>query len=132
MDICKLFNGIKYFNLEFNNVVDDSELLLIEEIIIKALRSTKPLILPRPNILKKEVKIDCNHSHEHAIMIVNCKNQKGILCYIINIFDNLGIDITSAKIHTKINRVNDLFLIEKNGNFCNNTQLIIKELTTLK
>ena len=129
MDICKLFNGIKYFNLEFNEVVDSSELILIEEIIIEALNCTKPLNLPQPDIKRKEIKIDCNHSNEHATMIVNCKNQKGILCYIINIFDNLGIDITSAKIHTKTNRVNDLFLIEKNGNFCSNTDLIIKELT---
>jgi len=128
MDICKLFNGIKYFNLEFNEVVDSSELILIEDIILKALNTTKPLTLPRPNILKKEIKIECNHSNEHAMMSVNCKNQKGILCYIINIFDNLGIDITSAKIHTKMNRVNDLFLIEKNGNFCSNTELIIREL----
>ena len=46
-----------------------------------------------------------------------------------NTIDKLGIDISSAKIHTKMNRINDLFLIEKNGNFCNNTKRIIKELT---
>ncbi len=131
MDICKLFNGIKYFKLEFNEVIDNSELIMIEEIIIKALTTKKPLTLPRPNILEKEIKIECNHSNEHAMMTINCKNQKGILCYIINIFDNLSIDITSAKIYSKTNRVNDLFLIEKNGNFCNNIDLIIKELTKL-
>jgi len=62
-------------------------------------------------------------------MQLNCANQKGLLSYIINIFDKIGIDICSAKIHTKSNRVNDLFLIEKNRNFCNNTDRIIKELT---
>ncbi|MCK4441825.1 MAG: hypothetical protein KAU90_07440, partial [Sulfurovaceae bacterium] len=66
---------------------------------------------------------------EHAMMRVVSKNQKGLLCYIMSIFDNSGIDITSAKIYTKSGKVDDLFLIEKNGNFCNNTKLIIKELT---
>ncbi len=129
MDICKLFNGVKYFNLEFNNIIDSSEALLIEEIVHKALNRTKKLELPSPDIKEDEVYINCNHSNEHAMMRVKCKNQKGILCYIINIFDNLGIDITSAKIYTKSNRVDDLFLIEKNGNFCHNTNQIIKELT---
>ncbi len=128
MDICKLFNGIKYFNLEFNEIVDSSEALLIEEILHKALNGTKILKLPSPDIKRDEVYINCNHSNEHAMMRVKCKNQKGILCYIINIFDKLGIDITSAKIYTKSNRVDDLFLIEKNGNFCNNTNQIVKEL----
>jgi [protein-PII] uridylyltransferase len=53
-------------------------------------------------------------------MKINCPNQKGLLSYVIKLFDNLNIDISSAKIHTKMNRINDLFLIEKNGNFCNN------------
>ena len=63
------------------------------------------------------------------MMKINCPNQKGLLSYVIKLFDNLNIDISSAKIHTKMNIINDLFLIEKNGNFCNNTILIIKELT---
>jgi [protein-PII] uridylyltransferase len=129
MDICKLFNGIKYFNLEFNEVVDSGEIVLIENIILKALNTKKSLNLTPPDIEKSEIEIECNHSNEHAMMTINCKNQKGILCYIMNIFDDLGIDITSAKIHTKTNIVNDLFLIEKNGNFCTNTNLIVKELT---
>jgi [protein-PII] uridylyltransferase len=129
MDICKLFDKIKYFNIEFNETVDESDILLIEDIIHKALNNTYTLNLPKPDIKANEVEINCKHSQEHAMMRIGCKNQKGILCYTINIFDKLGIDITSAKIHTKVNRVNDLFLIEKNGNFCNNTELIIKELT---
>jgi [protein-PII] uridylyltransferase len=129
MDICKLFDKIKYFNIEFNETVDESDILLIEDIIHKALNNTHNLNLPKPDIKPNEVEINCNHSQEHAMMRISCKNQKGILCYTINIFDKLSIDITSAKIHTKVNKVNDLFLIEKNGNFCNNTKLIIKELT---
>ena len=129
MDICKLFKSIKYFNIEFSNKIDNDELIIVEKIIYDALNSTHQLKLPRPDIKESEVEIDCNHSQEHAMMRIKCKDQKGILCYTIDIFDRLNIDITSAKIHTQGKKVNDLFLIEKNGNFCNNTKLIIKELT---
>jgi [protein-PII] uridylyltransferase len=129
MDICKLFNGVKYFNIEFNEKVDETDIFIMEDIIIKALNNIHQLNLPKPDIKEEEVEIVCEHSYEHAMMRISCRDQKGILCYVINIFDELGIDITSAKIHTKVDRVNDLFLIEKNGKFCNNKELIIKKLT---
>ena len=129
MDICKLFKGIKYFNIEFNIRIEDNELMILEDIIYDALNNIHQLNLPKPDIKEDEVEIDCNHSKEYAMMRINCKDQKGILCYTMAIFDNLGIDITSAKIYTQGKKINDLFLIEKNGNFCNNTNLIIKELT---
>ena len=40
-----------------------------------------------------------------------------------------GIDIATAKIHTLKNRVKDMFLIEKNGNFCHNVDTITDKLT---
>ncbi|NEW61338.1 HD domain-containing protein [Sulfurovum sp. bin170] len=129
MDICKLFDGVKYFKIDFNEMADEDELLLIENIIREALKKVHQLNLENPNIDKKAVTIDCNHSQEHGMMKLHCSNRKGLLSHIISIFDKLGIDICSAKIHTKTNRVNDLFLIEKNGNFCHNTDFIIKELT---
>ncbi len=129
MDIFKLFSDIKYFKIVFNETVDESELLLLEELIQNALKKTHQLHLKHPNIDKNDVIIDCNHSEEHAIMRLECADQKGLLSYIINVFDGFGIDICSSKIHTKMNRVNDLFLIQKNGNFCNNSDQIIKKLT---
>ncbi len=129
MDIYKLFTGIKYFRIDFAETINSNEELYLEEIINSALEKKHILSLKKPNVNKKDISIDCNHSKEHAMMKLNCPNQKGVLSYLINIFDRLKIDIGSAKIHTKMNRVNDLFLIEKNGNFCNNTKQIIKELT---
>jgi [protein-PII] uridylyltransferase len=46
----------------------------------------------------------------------------------MGIFDRLGVDIISAKVYTHKNRAEDLFLIEQNGNFCSNQELIINEL----
>ena len=129
MDIYKLFSGIKYFRIDFNQTINEDEKLHLSELITKALRTEHTLRLKKPNIQAKDIHINCDHSQEHATMKLNCTDQKGVLAYLINLFDTLKIDINSAKIHTKMNRINDLFLIQKNGNFCNNTKQIIKELT---
>ena len=39
------------------------------------------------------------------------------------------MDIASAKIYTIKNRTKDTFLIEKDGNFCQNKDIIIEKLT---
>ncbi len=128
MDICKLFSGIKYFKLSFNETIDEHEISIIEELVIKSLTSVHQLLLSAPKIESKNMTIDCNHSKEYAMLKLQCANQKGLLSYLIQIFDDLKIDISSAKIHTKSDKVSDLFLIEKNGNFCHNIELLTKKI----
>ena len=129
MDISKLFDELKYFKIDFAVKVDTQEIPLIEKIIIDAFDRAKKSIDRVPHIKKEDISIDCEHSKTYAIMHLRSKNQKGLLAYIINLFDELGIDIVTAKVHTIKNRVRDMFLIEKNGNFCHNTELIIEKLT---
>ena len=131
MDIYKLFSGIKYFRIDFDETINEGDYIHLNEIITNALEKVHTLKLKKPQIAANDIHIECDHSKEHAMMQLQCKDQKGLISYIINIFDNLGIDISSAKIHTKRNKINDLFLIEKNGNFCHNTNSIIKELTEI-
>jgi [protein-PII] uridylyltransferase len=130
MDISKLFNELKYFKIDFATKIDESEIPLIEQIIHDAFDPTKKSIKQIPLIKKEEIDIDCDHSKSYAIMHLRSKNQRGLLAYVIDLFDDLGIDIVTAKVHTLKNRVRDMFLIEKNGNFCHNTELIIEKLTT--
>jgi len=129
MDICKLFDDLKYFKIDFSIKVDKEDMLLIEEILHNSFDDSKKSKLHVPVIKKKELEIDCDHSQSYAIMRLHTANQKGLLAYIIHMFDTLGIDIVSAKIHTLKNSVRDIFLIEKNGNFCHNTDKIIDKLT---
>ena len=129
MDISKLFNELKYFKIDFATQVDKDEIYLIEQIIVDAFDPGKKSIKTIPHIEKGDIDIDCEHSKTYAIMHLKSRNQKGLLAYVINLFDDLGIDIVTAKVHTIKNRVRDLFLIEKNGNFCHNTELIIEKLT---
>jgi [protein-PII] uridylyltransferase len=109
--------------------VDREDILLIEEILHNSFDDSKKSTLHLPVIQKEELEIDCEHSQSYAMMRLHSTNQKGLLAYILHMFDELGIDIVSAKIHTLKNSVRDNFLIEKNGNFCHNTDKIINKLT---
>ena len=129
MDICKLFNELKYFKIDFLQKVDESEIILIENYIDDSFIDSKESNTYINAIDKNDITIDCDHSQSYAIMHLKSKDQKGLLAYVIDTFDNLGIDIVTAKIHTLKNRVRDMFLIEKNGNFCHNTDIIIEKLT---
>ena len=108
------------------------DIVRIEEILHKSFDDSKKNVLQVPTIRKDEFTIDCDHSKTYAIMHLSCKDQTGLLAYIINIFDEMGVDIATAKIHTLKNSVRDMFLIEKNGNFCHNVDKIIEKLTREK
>jgi [protein-PII] uridylyltransferase len=129
MDICKLFNGLKYFKIDFSETISEEEVGFLEETIDNAFVDKKHQISFNASIQKEEIDIDCEHSQTYAIMHINAKNQKGLLSYIIDLFDQMGIDIVTAKVHTLKNRARDMFLIEKNGNFCHNVDTIIEKLT---
>ncbi|MGB5506497.1 MAG: HD domain-containing protein [Sulfurovum sp.] len=129
MDICKLFDGLKYFKIDFSETVNVEEIGFIEEMIHNAFQTPQSSTPKIPHIQSNEIEINCEHSKTYALMHLDCKDQKGLLAYIIYLFDQMGIDIATAKIHTLKNRVKDMFLIEKNGNFCHNVDTIIDKLT---
>jgi len=132
MDICKLFDDLKYFKIDFSQSVNTEEIAFIEEMIHNAFKTGHLSTLKVPHIYPKEITIDCEHSKTYAVMYLNCEDQKGLLAYVIDIFDSMNIDIVTAKVHTLKNRVRDMFLIEKNGNFCHNVETIIDKLTGTK
>jgi [protein-PII] uridylyltransferase len=128
MEIFKLFDGIKYFVLEFNDTILNDEIPTVEAMIRDSFDMEKSIRLTKPKIKTKEITIDCEHSKSYATMQIKTSNQRGLMAYVAHYFDKLGIDIASAVITTRKHRVNDFFLIEKNGNFCTNREKILKEL----
>jgi [protein-PII] uridylyltransferase len=130
MGIYKLFDGKKFFEITFNTTVHEDDLLYIKEIIDNSFDMDKIIKIKKPNIEKKDIKINCDHTNTLAKIQINTKDQKGLFAYIAQTFDKFDIEINSAKIFTKNNKVNDLLILEKNGNFCINQDKIIKELTT--
>ena len=130
MDIFYLFNGIKFFRIEFDETVTPEELLYVRQILDDTLVSDRKATLPAIKILPREIRINCHHSRSYAKMQVTTTDQKGLMANIITIFDDIGIDIASAKIQTIKKRARNLFLIEKNGHFCTNRELVVERLTS--
>jgi len=129
MDIFKFFGTIKYFRVEFSQAVEELDINLIENIIKESFDMEKKIKLAPAQIKKEDIEIDCHHSNSYATMSVHTKDQSALLANIMSTFDDIGIDIASAKIQTIKNRAKNLFLIEKNGKFCSNQDEIIKRLT---
>ncbi|WP_428024286.1 HD domain-containing protein [Arcobacter sp.] len=124
MNIFKLFDDKKCFEITFTEKVAEGDILYIEDIINSSFDMNKKVNVKQPTILKSEIEIDCNHTSYLASMKVNALNQKGLLAYITKIFDDFNVEIESAKLSSTKTRVRDLFLIEKNGNFCINSEKI--------
>ncbi|SHO80382.1 Possible nucleotidyltransferase [hydrothermal vent metagenome] len=129
MDIFRLYDNNKYFRLDFSNKIDDSLLFNLERIIQKAL-IVKDIKQPKNIKLKKSnITIDCDYSKSCATMQIVSPDERGLMAFLMGIFDRLGISIISAKVHTHKHKIQDLFLIEKNNKFCVNQELIMEELT---
>ncbi len=125
MDIYKLFDNKKYFQIDFNEKVDESDIEIIRELIEHSFDMSKKATLKRPTILKGEITLDCEHSKSYALMHINTKNQNGLMAYFMSIFDEHGIDIAMAKIQTIKNRTRNLLLIEKTVGLCKNEHTIL-------
>ena len=130
LDIVRLFDGKKYFKIDFSETVDEDFIDTIKQIVESSFLEQKRIKLPQPKIEAKDIEIDCNHSSEYALMKLKVKDQKGVLAYVMNLFENLKIEIVSAKSNRYKNSIQDLFLIDKNGNFCTNLEFIKKELVS--
>ena len=125
MNIFKLYDNKKAFYISFTERVNDDDLPFIEEVIKDSFDMSKNTKLTRPVIKKEHIKVNCNHTAHLASMSIVAEDQKGLFAHIAKIFDDFNIEIESAKLHTIKGFANDLFLIEKNGNFCGHQDDIV-------
>lgn len=100
----------------------------IELIVEEAFDMSKKLDLPKPIIKPSEITLDCDHSLNYAQLNLSTANQRGLLAYFVQLFDEANINIATAKIHTDKNRARDHFLIEKQNRMCDNAHEIIAKL----
>ncbi len=128
MNIFKLFDEKKCFEVTFTEKLDESDLLFVEEIIQNSFDMSKTVRLKTIDVKEEEVEIDCNHTSYLASMKIKTKDQKGLLANIARVFDDFGVEIESAKLYTSRGKARDLFLIEKNGNFVVNADKITELL----
>jgi [protein-PII] uridylyltransferase len=125
MNIFKLYDNKKAFEISFSEKVDKEDIYFVEDIIKDSFDMSKKTNLIKPIIKKENIKIDPNHTAYLASMRIVAKDQKGLFAYIARIFDDFNVEIESAKLHTLKGYARDLILIEKNGNFCTNQDEII-------
>ncbi len=128
MDIFTLFDGVKYFRLEFANMPSDETLEQINTIVKDSFDMSRNIKLTPPLIKQSEITLDCEHSLKLAQLNVKTANQKGLLAYIMQVFEELGINVVTAKIYSTKKRAHDHFLIEKANNMCNNSATMIQML----
>ena len=128
MNIFKLYEGKKYFEIKFSEAIEESEIPFVEEIIETSFDMEKKFKYKKPIISQGEVMVDCEHREGLAQMKIRTKDQKGLFGYIAQVLDMYNVEIQSAKIFTNRGKVNDLLLIEKDGNFCSNMTVILDKL----
>lgn len=128
MDIIKLFDEKKYFKIDFNQRVESDTIGEIEQIVEDSFLKQKQIAIKKPFIKRENITFDCNRDKLYAQMRLSAKDQKGLLAFVMNIFEELNVEIVSSKIYTHKNSVDDLFIIEKNENFCKNLEHIVKAL----
>ncbi|OQX73218.1 MAG: hypothetical protein B6D59_06350 [Campylobacteraceae bacterium 4484_4] len=128
MDIFKFFDEVKYFRINFLENIEEEEIFYLQRYIDEAFSGEVAVRLPPVEIKESEIMIDCEHSRSYAQMQLATRDQRGLLANIITVFDDMGIDIASAKIQTIKKRTRNLFLIEKNGKFCSAKERVISKL----
>ncbi|WP_457746523.1 [protein-PII] uridylyltransferase family protein [Sulfurimonas sp.] len=129
MEIFTLFDGIKYFKIEFLQNIDGNELVEVQDIIDNAFDMQREVSLKEIKIKENEIKIDCEHSLTHAELTIHTANQIGLLAYVMHKFEELSINIITAKIHSSKHKVRDSFLMDKHNNICNNVEKIYEVLS---
>ncbi len=129
MDIFKLFDGAKYFKISFSSSISGEELMVAEEILNSfAFGDDNVTQSKKPVIKKSDIHFDFEHSETYAKMLLTAKNQQGLLAFVIEIFDELEVDIATAKVGTIKNSVKDMFLIEKSSDIEKKQKEVVKRL----
>ncbi|MEJ2468073.1 MAG: HD domain-containing protein, partial [Campylobacterales bacterium] len=125
MEVFTLFDEVKYFKLDFLQTPTPDMYESIREIVETSFNMKMSVKLEVPVIKSDEISIDCEHSKSLAELAVHTANQRGLLAFIIRCFDELDMQIVTAKIHTTKHRVRDYFLIEKTPQMCDNAGQLI-------
>ncbi|QOP46078.1 HD domain-containing protein [Sulfurimonas paralvinellae] len=129
MEIFTLFDGVKYFKIDFIKNVHGNELVEVQDIIDNAFDMDREVPLKKVKIKKEEINIDCEHSKTHAELTIHTQNQMGLLAYVMYRFEEMQINIVTAKIHSSKHKVRDSFLMEKQNKICDNIQKIYETLS---
>jgi len=130
MDMFKLYDDKKYLKIDFHERVEEGDIHNIEMLIKQSFNMSKSTTLCKPIIKEDEISMDCEHSKSLIKITVNTQNQNGLMAYMMSVFDDENIEVSTAKILTIKNRARNLFLIEKKINLCEDKNKILELFIT--
>ena len=107
--------------------MSDSQKEKFGELLKKNL-GTQKTKLKKPMIKKDELKLDLGYSKTYAKLNLNTKDQQGLMAFVMNVFDELKLTLSAAKIQTIRQRTRNTFYFEKTPNL--NEQSLIKSLVS--
>lgn len=128
MEVFTLFEGVKYFKIDFLQTPTPDMYETIREIVELSFSFEKSVPMITPKIKEDQISVDCEHSKTYAEFSVNTANQKGLLAFIVQGLDTMGLTIATAKIQSTKHRARDHFLIEKTPQLCDNPGVLIQLL----
>ncbi|AII14497.1 [protein-PII] uridylyltransferase [Campylobacter iguaniorum] len=130
MEIFELFDNKCFVKLEYNNPASIAEMQNLEIIIMAALCDKQRANTTKPVILENEISFDINHSEIYAKININAKDQRGLMAYILEVFEEFDIKVANARIQTIKNRTRNLFLIQKSDSLEANYKKILDLIVT--
>ena len=111
MSFFPLFDDKIYLRFEYFDIVNDEQKQIYKTLLTSKAQNTKQN--NKIIIKKEELKLDLKYSKKYAKLHLNTKDQKGLMAYIMYIFDSLNIILSGAKIATIRQRTRNIFYIEK-------------------
>jgi [protein-PII] uridylyltransferase len=114
LQVFELFDGIKYFQIDFVEKLEDEDLPFVEFSLKDAFSDKERRYKDfSTKISSDEVEINCDYSNTFAQISIKTENQNGLLAYLFRVFEENGVRVVSSKIQTFKKRVRDTFLVEK-------------------
>ncbi len=130
MEICELFDGKFFVFLEFARGADERAQNELQSTVLSALCAPKTPPQITPKIAAYEVSLDLNHSKNCAQVKLNAPNQRGLMAYVLGVFERYDASVMSGRIQTIRGRARNLFLLEIDENLRANYAKILSDLTT--
>lgn len=128
MSFFELFDDKIYLKFEYDNILSDEQKNKLVSLLNSNLQSPITNKIKKPIIKKDELKLDLNYSKIYAKLNLNTKDQQGLMAFVMDIFNVLGLNLSTAKIQTIRQRTRNTFIFQKDEAFLAKEKDLISSL----
>lgn len=130
MSFFPLFNDKIYLKFEYVDTISDAQKKSLEELLQKSLNHIEKRKLKKPSIKKDELKFDFEYSKTYVKLNLNTKDTRGLMAYLMRVFNEFKLVLSAAKIQTIRARTRNTFYFLKTPELMQNEQRLITTLTS--